>query len=197
MGDGPYHAPTQAEKDAAAKAKYAADHDPHRNTNHKSNDKPADSGINSTVPTDQTDPTQAYPGVAAETPPTVPTHDAGGGQGNTKVDTVAIKSFASNMDPLADSLKKSYAEITALKPVAAGAFPSAVAIRNGVSKLQEETGTALNNMVEAIESLKIAMTKMAADYDSTSEANKMTSDQLSKYMTDVNSAISASGTSGA
>jgi hypothetical protein len=128
--------------------------------------------------------------------PAVPNHDVRG-QGITKVDPQALTVFAGNMDTLATNLNVSWKEVSTLanKPVAAGAFPSAVKLAANVTTLAGETSTALNNLVTALRDLRDAVNKIAVDYKTTDEASKMTADKLTTYTSAFSSATSAANSS--
>jgi hypothetical protein len=167
--------------------------DPHRFTGNSSKDIPS-KDPNATSPPG--DVTTAYGTTTIETPPEKPKPGDVGGQGNTKVDSKAIHKFGENVKLLVAPLKTSYDEVTNMAKIAPGTFPSAVALGAKTVTLKEETGTSLNNIISALTDLGDAMQKIAADYSSTAEANKMTADQFTKYMTTANSSITAAGTPG-
>jgi hypothetical protein len=156
---------------------------PHEYTGQSSDKKPPADTATTTV-TQQTLTEGNY------TPPAKPTHDVTS-QGDTKVDTKALTVFANNMDTLSGFLATSYTEVSAIKPVAAGAFPSAIKISKNVSTLSGDTTTALNNMVIALRDLRDAVKKIAADYHSTEDASKMTAEKLGTYTSDVTRATTA------
>lgn len=137
---------------------------------------------------------QAYGDVTVESGPDVPTY--GGANGETTVNTAAIKAFGENLNPLIDSLRASQSELAAVRRPAAGAFPSAYAISDSVTTTSADVATAALNAIEALTDLRATMQKVASDYETSESDFTMDAAKLAQYMAETSPSITATGTAG-
>jgi hypothetical protein len=129
---------------------------------------------------------QLYHG-QVQAPPPVPGGADHPGEGVTAVNTEAMKTFAANVRGLIDHdspLRQIAQELPDIK-VKAGGFRSAMTLADNISgsgKLIDATVSTLQTTIQAIATLADAVHKIAVDYENHEDANKMTSEQYSKYL---------------
>jgi len=117
----------------------------------------------------------------------------GSGSGDTSVDTTAIKEFSDHMDEYITELKASLEELNSQGSVAAGAFPSAVAIADKTDTTKTSLIGAVTAMIETFTDLKEQMTKIAADYETMEEVNSIAAEKFSSLMAQVTTDITTVG----
>ncbi|NMH99700.1 hypothetical protein [Pseudonocardia acidicola] len=134
----------------------------------------------------------------APSPPPVPGGHGSGGSGATSVDTPSLKLFASNIDQLIQPLKDAKTTLAGMK-VQAGGFAQAYDIHDhlvGPNGLQSSYRTVLDRVIETLTDVKNGVNKMAADYETTEEANTMSADAVTKAMPDLAGDITSITTAG-
>ncbi|WP_285599550.1 hypothetical protein [Kineosporia sp. NBRC 101731] len=104
----------------------------------------------------------------------------------TSVDTSAIKQFASQMKEYVTILTAAHKELTDQKKVAAGAFPTAVALSTKVEETREALLASLVVMIGAFTDLSAKMTKIGEDYKTIEEMNQKAATQFTELMSTLN-----------
>lgn len=112
---------------------------------------------------------------------------------DTSVDTTAIKAFADQMEEYITELKASREELTSQSSVAAGAFPSGVAIADKTNSTTTSLIGAIEAMIETFTDLEEQMAKIANDYETMEEVNNIAAEKFNQLMAQVTSDISTVG----
>ncbi|GAA3558622.1 hypothetical protein GCM10022222_47710 [Amycolatopsis ultiminotia] len=151
-------------------------------------------------PGDQTPPdvdNQWIPPGDVGDPPPVPGGADHPGKGVTAVNTEAMRTFAKNMQTLAEGPLKDLPgklDEVLLKP---GFFLTA---QNkiftpilGSNALRDSTRSSIHDLVKALGDVSEAVTQAAKSYDNADELNKMTADKYNEYFNKVNGEITGVG----
>ncbi len=131
------------------------------------------------------------------TTPKVPS-TAKSGNGQTTVNTSALKQFADNIDQLTPQIRSTIDDLGNVT-IAAGAFPKAVTLATtitGSGQLRDNLVSALTSMRDTLEDLSPAIRKIAADYTKSEDLNNIKVADYERYMTQVAGDISGLGSSG-
>jgi flagellar hook-basal body complex protein FliE len=145
---------------------------------------------------------KAAPGAPALNPPNVPS-GKGGGSGQTAVNTPSMNQFANNISQLLPPLENALKQLQDLKPLAAGGFYQGYNMRNvvtgngGDGMLQSGFETVLKKAIKSINDTHEAVVKMAKDYETVDDQNKMTGQALNRAMGNVGADVNAVGAAGA
>lgn len=130
-------------------------------------------------------------------PPPVPGGSDHPGKGVTVVNTEAMRTFAKNLQSLADGPIKSLPdklEGVQLKP---GVFLTAqekiVKPITGPGGLRDTTKSAIHDLSKALDEVAEAVNTAAKAYESADEANKMSVDQYNQYFNRVSGHITNAG----
>jgi hypothetical protein len=133
-------------------------------------------------------------------PPHVPSNNGDGSE--TSVDTASMKLYAQNIMQLVPSLNSALSMVQNMKPVAAGGFYQGSAMRSlltgnsGEGMMQSGFETVLKKLMKSLTDVHDAMLKLATDYDSTEEQNKIDLTTLNRVMSDVTTDINAVASAG-
>ncbi|MBB4687593.1 WXG100 family type VII secretion target [Amycolatopsis jiangsuensis] len=170
-----------------------------QNNNAYEDPEPSESGdFNS--PGDQTppDPSNEWipPGDVGKPPP-VPGGSDTPGKGVTAVNTEAMRTFAKNLETLADGPIKDLEhklDGVQLKP---GIFLTAnekiFQPILGSNALRDTSKTAIHDLVRALGDMSEAVNTAAKAYENADEVNKMTADEYNEYFNEVNGQITNAG----
>ncbi|WP_199730469.1 hypothetical protein [Amycolatopsis panacis] len=130
-------------------------------------------------------------------PPPVPGGSDHPGKGVTAVNTEAMRTFAKNLQSLADGPIKSLPdklEGVQLKP---GVFLTAqekiVKPITGPGGLRDTTKSAIHDLSKALDEVAEAVITAAKAYENADEVNKMSADQYNQYFNRVNGHITNAG----
>ncbi|WP_020660760.1 hypothetical protein [Amycolatopsis benzoatilytica] len=136
------------------------------------------------------------PGDVGTAPP-VPGGSEHPGRGVTAVNTEAMRTFAKNMQTLADGpLKDLPAKLDGvqLKPgVFLTAHDKIVTPIQGTNMLVDNTRTAIHDLCKALDEVADAVTKASKAYDNADEVNKMSADDYNQYFNTVSGHITSAG----
>ncbi|MGW4482244.1 hypothetical protein ACWEOE_00250 [Amycolatopsis sp. NPDC004368] len=132
------------------------------------------------------------------TPPPVPGKDgAAGGKGDTVVNTEAMRTFAKNMQTLADGPLKdlpNQLDSIVLKPgVFATAQTKIVTQITGTGGARDTVRATIQDLVTSLHDLSEAVNKASKEYDEQDNANNMTADKYNEYFSAVGTEINNAG----
>jgi hypothetical protein len=157
--------------------------------------KPAIVAWQDQTPTvDHGDPTSTGPAA-----PAVPGGGGAGGGGTTSVDTPSLSLFSKNIGELIKPLQDAQTRLDGMTAVPGG-FAQAFTLRRqlvGEGGLQGSYRSVLGKVIETLTDVRNGVDKMAADYETTEEANTMKADAVAKAMPDLPGDLTSLGTSGA
>lgn len=120
----------------------------------------------------------------------------------TSVDTISMKQYASNMSQMLLPINEALGLLQKLKPIAAGGFNQAHNLRmsitgnTGDGTLVSGFETVLKNLIKSVNDTSDAVTKLAHDYKTVEDQNKISTTQLGKILGDVNTDIPAIANAG-
>ncbi|MGW4399587.1 hypothetical protein ACWEHA_30225 [Amycolatopsis nivea] len=130
-------------------------------------------------------------------PPPVPGGSEHPGKGVTAVNTEAMRTFAKNMQALADGpLKDLPAKLDGiqLKPGVFLTAQSKIAKPiQGTNELRDTTRTAIHDLCKALDEVADAVNKASKAYDNADEVNKMSADDYNQYFNTVSGHITGAG----
>ena len=130
-------------------------------------------------------------------PPAVPGPGADGGK-DTRVNTVALQTFADNMTTLRGHLDKPLADLGTVQ-ISGGTFAVANTLSAKIEGGELATGLAksthefIGNVQDTLLLVNQAITKMKTEYGNAEELNAMTGEQLTKGFSAVNGEITGLG----
>ncbi|MEU2743385.1 hypothetical protein ABZ656_51140 [Streptomyces sp. NPDC007095] len=124
--------------------------------------------------------------------PGIPANATDGSGKNTSVDTSSLKTFADNLDVLADSVDSAYNRVLNLKPLAPGGhsfaeaqnLKKAVTGDKGDAGLQPSFVLALHHLEEGLMKTARAIRDLAGKYSSLEDLNREAGKELSGLMKD-------------
>ncbi len=101
-------------------------------------------------------------------------------KGDTSVDTAAITAFANHMEQYVTELREKTVGLRVRNKVTAGSFPSAIELAGKVERVAEDLEASIAAMVEVFSEVKEKLAKVALDYKTLEEANKITATKLTE-----------------
>ncbi|MBT0772844.1 hypothetical protein KIH74_28135 [Kineosporia sp. J2-2] len=119
------------------------------------------------------------------------------GEGSgTSVNTAALADFSAQMTEYIEDLTELRQDLIDQKKVAAGGFPSAIALNTTVETTRTELVGAIGALIETFVDLQAVMKKIGEDYKTLEEVNAMAADKFTTLMSQVKSDIGLVGTAG-
>jgi hypothetical protein len=120
-----------------------------------------------------------------------PNYEGGGGDGDIQINTDDLRSFSKFLSNFEPPLRELQTRINNLS-VSPGAFYQAYHLRQSIHSdtgLGPATLKVIDQSLDTITHIQKAITEMIAEYDTIEELNSMTSEQFTKYVSQVKTIV--------